>query len=130
MLFYQYDDNKQVPVLPARMVKTVLKHVHDAPTGGHFGVDETLEKAKLLAWWFSMKDDIKLWIQHCEKCQKYKIRTDSGVPPMKPILPSKLGKIWAADIAILPLSRKGNTVGEKNVAILVQFSLDSMLQTN
>ncbi|KAG0753256.1 hypothetical protein G6F22_021529 [Rhizopus arrhizus] len=55
-----------------------------------------------------MKEDIKLWIQHCEKCQRFKTRTTSSVAPLKPIVPTRLGEIWAADIAILPISSKGN----------------------
>jgi hypothetical protein len=90
------------------MVKTLLRHVHDAPTSGHFGVDKTLEKTRQMAWWCSMKEDIKLWIQHCEKCQRFKTRTTSSVAPLKPIVPTRLGEIWAADIAILPISSKGN----------------------
>ncbi|KAG1616089.1 hypothetical protein G6F44_013152 [Rhizopus delemar] len=108
ILYYEYEDKKKVPVLPARMVKTLLRHVHDAPTSGHFGLDKTLDKAKQMAWWCPMKDDVKVWLQHCEKCQRYKIRNTSAVAPLKPIIPTRLGEIWATDIAILPLSSKGN----------------------
>lgn len=48
LLYYQLKENRQVPVIPANMVKAILKKVHDIPTGGHLGVDKTTHKAKRL----------------------------------------------------------------------------------
>lgn len=55
-----------------------------------------------------MIDGVKHWILCCDECQRYKLRNDSAVPPMKPIVPSRLGELWALDIAMLPLSTLGN----------------------
>jgi hypothetical protein len=67
-----------------------------------------MAKLRLLGWWPTMVEDVRRWIQSCNECQRYKIRNDSTVPPMKPIIPSRLGEIWALDIAMLPLSASGN----------------------
>ncbi|KAG1268979.1 hypothetical protein G6F57_013298 [Rhizopus arrhizus] len=108
ILWYQYDDGSMVPITPQSMVKSLLRSVHNLPTGGHYGVDKTLAKVRLLGWWPTMIDDVKQWIRTCDECQRYKIRNDSAVPPMKPIIPSRIGEIWALDIAMLPLSTAGN----------------------
>lgn len=108
LLYYQYEDMRMVPVIPKVMVESVLKSSHDLPTGGHFGVDKTLSKVRLLGWWIGIIEDIKNWVFHCHVCQKYKIRTDSTFAPMKPIIATKVGEIWAMDIAVLPLSKSGN----------------------
>ncbi|CEP09327.1 hypothetical protein, partial, partial [Parasitella parasitica] len=108
ILWYQYEDGSMVPITPQSMVKSLLRSVHNLPTGGHYGVDKTLAKVRLLGWWPTMMDDIKQWIRTCDECQRYKIRNDSAVPPMKPIVPSRVGEIWALDIAMLPLSTAGN----------------------
>ncbi|KAI9326554.1 hypothetical protein BD770DRAFT_416946 [Pilaira anomala] len=36
--------------------------IHDGPTGGHFGLEKTLGKARLVGWWPSMIEDSKNWI--------------------------------------------------------------------
>lgn len=90
------------------MVKAILHSVHSSPTGGHFGVEKTIAKVRLLGWCPSMVEDIKYWIKSCDACQRYKIRNDSSVAPIKNIVPSRLGEIWAADIAMLSLSTLGN----------------------
>ncbi|OBZ81002.1 Transposon Ty3-I Gag-Pol polyprotein, partial [Choanephora cucurbitarum] len=96
------------PVISRMLVSTVLKQAHDGPVGGHFGVDKTLDKTKQIGWWSSQIQDVKTWVQHCEGCQSKKIRTESTAAPLKLICPSYLDEIWAADIAVLTKSKKGN----------------------
>lgn len=100
---------KDVPVIPRKLVPSVLRLIHDGPTGGHFGVEKSLGKARLVGWWPAMIEDIKNWISACEKCQIHKTDTKNTTPPLKSIMPSYVGEIWAADIAILPTTRKNNS---------------------
>lgn len=109
LCYRRKQDDKLVPVLPKRMTKAVIERYHNGIAGCHFGVDKTLDKIKELAWWSTMQEDVKEYIRACDACQRYKVRNDSTVPPMKPILPRYTGDIWAADIAELPTSTRGNT---------------------
>lgn len=102
-------EDKTLPVLPKKMVAEVINKYHDGLLGGHFGNEKTLQKIQQITWWSSMKEDIKTYIQSCDPCQRYKVRNDNTTAPMKAILPKYTGDIWAADIAELPTSTKGNT---------------------
>ena len=69
------------------MIHNILDAAHNNKTAGHFGVEKTIEKAQELAWWPTLKDDIKAWVQGCDVCQRFKISTISMAAPIKPILP-------------------------------------------
>lgn len=56
-----------------------------------------------------MVDDVKEYVRTCPSCQIYKIRNDSTIPSMKPILPRYTGDVWAMDVAERPTSKNGNT---------------------
>ncbi|CEP11527.1 hypothetical protein [Parasitella parasitica] len=65
ILWYQYEDGSMVPITPQSMVKSLLlRSVHNLPTGGHYGVDKTLAKVRLLGWWPTMMDDISNGSEH------------------------------------------------------------------
>lgn len=107
--YYENDDKTRVPIIPQSMVKAILRSVHNSPAGGgHFGEVKTIAKVRLLGWWPNLVKDVKNWVKSCDACQRYKIRTDSTVAPMRNIVHSRVGEIWAADIAMLPLSTLGN----------------------
>lgn len=114
---YQRKEGKLVPVVPNALKKKVIARYHDGTTGGHFGVEKTIEKIKTIAHWNTMKEDVKEYIRCCHNCQIYKIRNDSTVPPMKPILPRYTGDIWAMDVAELPESNRGN----KYILVFVEY---------
>lgn len=106
-----------LPVVPVGLVKTILKHMHGQETGSHFWVDKTLDNVKTIGWWATRKQDVIQWVKHCQGCQRFKIRTDSQIPPMQSITPSFLGEIWAADIAVLPESRNK----KRYVLVLMEY---------
>lgn len=97
-----------VPVVPIGFVKKILEYAHNNATSGHFGIEKTLDRITQIGWWPTRKQDVQNWIKGCENCQRYKIRNDTGIPPMQLITPTYFGEIWAADIAIFPESKKGN----------------------
>ncbi|KAG1319303.1 hypothetical protein G6F62_011909 [Rhizopus arrhizus] len=78
-----------VPRIPRSLTSMILRQAHDGHLGGHFGVAKTMNK-------------------HCEACQRRKVRTESTAAPLKSILPSYLGEIWASDVAVLTESKQGN----------------------
>lgn len=116
MVCYQEGDTL-IPVVPKALVQTVLAKAHDDITGGHFGEDKTMGKVKQMGWWATRKEDVTNWVRHCQACQIYKVRNNSQVAPMKQILPTYFGEIWAANIAILPTS----TSGKKYILVLMEY---------
>jgi hypothetical protein len=108
LLCYKNNMNEIVPVLPQVLIQMLIEKCHKGPLGGHFGIDKTLSKIISIAYWKTMKEDVQEYIRCCHQCQIYKVRHDSTVPPMKPILPRFTGDIWAMDIAELPTSESGN----------------------
>ena len=42
--------------IPRNYVNTVLEEVHDSPSGGHFGVNKTLQKIRKRFYWACKKD--------------------------------------------------------------------------
>lgn len=77
---------KKVPVLPRKMIQKVIRRYHDELTGGHFGVDKTTSKIKEITWWPTLKEDVREYVKHYDKCQRYKVRNGNTTAPMKPIL--------------------------------------------
>ncbi|GAN11692.1 endonuclease and reverse transcriptase activity [Mucor ambiguus] len=114
MVFYQ-DENKLIPVIPLALIERVLNHAHNQ--GGHFGVDKTVARVKNIGWWDTREEDVKMWIKYCENCQVYKIRNDNNKPPLKPITATRVGQIWATDIATLTTSKHGN----KYVIVIMEY---------
>jgi len=51
----------QQVIVPQRCIKRVLKEAHDAPSGGHFGINKTLEKVRKKFYWATRKKDVEDW---------------------------------------------------------------------
>lgn len=63
-------------MLPQVSVPTVLKEIHNAPTGGHLGVTKTLEKAWRF-YWVGQHQDVEDW------CRDYTMYGSRKSPPKK-----------------------------------------------
>ena len=57
-------------LIPASLVPQILKSVHLSPTGGHLGIFKIVEKFRRHFYWPGFQEDIKLFINRCEQCQK------------------------------------------------------------
>ncbi|GFX89646.1 retrovirus-related Pol polyprotein from transposon 17.6 [Trichonephila clavipes] len=58
---WESDDGKTFRwqlILPKTRVSTVLKELHDSPTGGHFGVMKTLQKVRECFYWNNVRRDM------------------------------------------------------------------------
>ncbi|KAG1455334.1 hypothetical protein G6F56_007092 [Rhizopus delemar] len=105
------------PFIPVGLSEQVLFHVHSKETGGHFGIDKTLGKAKGVVWLQNMCEDVELWVKSCEGCQRFMVRSDNKRPPMKPITPKHVGEVWATDIALFSESLNG----ERYLLVLMEY---------
>lgn len=47
----------------------ILREFHSSPSGGHAGINATLSKVSLHYFWQCMKDDIKEYVEACDRCQ-------------------------------------------------------------
>ena len=88
----------------------ILQECHDAPTGGHFGKDKTIEQVKRRFYWPGMDKCIQQYVTSCDACQRNKPSQQS---PMGPMMALKIpGRPWqwvSMDlITALPRSRSGN----------------------
>ena len=67
---------KRIVVPPILEVKRgIMTLMHDHPTAGHPGCDETLQKTQEKYWWPKMKEWIADYIKGCATCQQNKILT-------------------------------------------------------
>ena len=68
-------------LIPRCLKKEVLKEVHNAQMGGHFGCRKTYERVKQKYYWYEMRDEVNNWILTCDVCAADKI------PQKKPRAP-------------------------------------------
>ena len=57
-------------LIPASLVPQVLNSIHSSSTGGHLGIFKTVEKVRERFYWPGFQEDVKLFINRCEQCQK------------------------------------------------------------
>ncbi|GFU82851.1 retrovirus-related Pol polyprotein from transposon 17.6 [Trichonephila clavipes] len=68
---WESDDGKTFRwqlMLPKTRVSTVLKALHDSPTGGHFGVMKTLQKVRERFYWNNVRSDVEKCCSICDPC--------------------------------------------------------------
>ena len=59
--------------IPICMKELILKHVHDdILSGGHMGINRTIEKARAQYFWPNMYSDIVNYVKSCERCSSRK----------------------------------------------------------
>jgi hypothetical protein len=88
----------------------ILQECHDAPTGGHFGKDKTIEQVKRRFYWPGMDAFIQQYVTSCDACQRNKPSQQSPMGPMMPLpIPSRPWQWVSLDlITALPRSRSGH----------------------
>lgn len=59
-------------VVPAVLVPTVLKIIHDAPASAHPGKDRTLQQGRLKYFWPKMAKEIAHYVDRCLTCLQHK----------------------------------------------------------
>ena len=90
------NDNQDVVMIPPHRVRTaiiletpsdqflrnVLQELHDHPTAGHPGRDETLRKVWELYQWPKMNQWVADYVKGCATCQQNKIQTHKKRTPI------------------------------------------------
>lgn len=82
--FYNTTDASFYPqiVLPYSLHSDVLTQMHDAPVGGHFGVERTLARLQTHYYWYQMREDVVLWCRTCTSCAAKARPTKTPQAPM------------------------------------------------
>ena len=100
------------PILEVK--RGIMMLMHDHPTAGHPGRDETLRKTQEKYWWPKMKEWIADYVKGCATCQQNKILTHRQKTPIYRI-PSQAGTLPFQSVAMdlitgLPERRNHNAI--------------------
>ena len=92
-------------VIPEQMKAEFLERAHDK--GGHQGVEKTLDRLKMIAYWVGMQLAVTEYVNSCDRCQKAKL----PLPTRAPLLNTPLGRplqMLQVDVLEVPISSQGN----------------------
>jgi hypothetical protein len=63
----------------------ILREVHDAPTGGHLGIEKTMVRLGRLCWWPGMRKDVQQYVLSCVPCQSNKSSNQLPAGKLQPL---------------------------------------------
>jgi len=96
-------------IVPRDQIKEILKEAHDSPSGGHFGVNKTLEKIRKRFFWASCKQDVEKWCRTCKICVSKKGPLEKGKSPLRIYnVEVPLERVQIDILGPLPLTKSGN----------------------
>eukprot|EP00731_Ephydatia_muelleri_P034765 Em0075g18a len=99
--------------------RRILESCHAGIEGNHLGRDKTIQKISSRFFWKNINEDIRIFVQHCEKCQRTNAKFSKSNAKLHPIVP--MPNVWhqvGIDlIGSLPTTSKGN----KYVVTLVDY---------
>jgi len=89
--------------------RQILYEYHDAPIGGHQGIERTLKRIRLNHNWPGITKDVENYVAKCESCQKNKLSRKIKAPLIITDTPSKPFEKCALDIVgPLTITTQGN----------------------
>ena len=74
---------KVLQLVVLEIVNSVLEEAHDSPSGGHFGVNKTLQKIRKRFYWAFCKKEVENWCRSCSVCVAKKGPSDNGHNQMR-----------------------------------------------
>lgn len=112
VLFHRWEGNGKTwlqYVVPQSKIPDILREIHDSASGGHFGMQKTLDKARLRFYWPGMVTDIKEWCHTCTTCKRYKgPGKRSPAPLQKFSVGAPFERLGVDILGPLPQSNRGN----------------------
>ncbi|KAK8916810.1 hypothetical protein KSP39_PZI022605 [Platanthera zijinensis] len=111
---FLYKNVLYIPVCPLR--QQLIQEAHDVRSSGHSGVKPTYYSLRTTYYWPHMLRDIKIYIKHCDLCQKGKSTNHSPYGLLQPLpIPTLIWSNLCMDfVTHLPPSH-GNT----NILVVV-----------
>ena len=95
-------------VVPPSLQPHVLNRLHSTPIGGHLSATRAIKKAKQVCYWPYMERDLRIYSRSCAACQSRRSPVPQNKAPLKPVTSTRPFHRVAADLALMPLSSKGN----------------------
>ena len=92
------EDNKCEQAYTEEQKKQILYEYHDAPTGGHQGIERTIKRIRLKHNWPGLTADVERYVRKCELCQKNKLSRRIKAPLIVTDTPSRPFEKCALDI--------------------------------
>jgi hypothetical protein len=88
----------------------ILQEVHDAPTGGHLGIEKTLVRLGRLCWWPGMRKEVQDYVLSCVSCQSNKSINRLPAGKLQPLpIPNRRWEQVSMDfIGPLNVTKRGN----------------------
>ena len=96
-------------ITPSSMKKEVLYQMHDSLLSGHLGCKKIKAKVLQRFYWYSLKEDIYLYVQRCDTCAANKKPTKVPRAPMGSLRAGAPGDCVATDyLGPLPVTDRGH----------------------
>ncbi|CAL1687616.1 unnamed protein product [Lasius platythorax] len=70
-------------IVPRNFINQILEVAHDSASGGHFGVNKTLEKIRKRFYCATCKHDVEDWCRSCKVCVARKSPSGKGKSPLQ-----------------------------------------------
>lgn len=102
-------DRRLQLLVPKKRVPEVLRQLHSEVSGGHLGVNRTMERLRQRFYWVKCKEDVKDWCRKCEVCASSNGPQPRRKAPMRQYNVGSPFERIAIDIAgPFPTSDQGN----------------------
>lgn len=70
-------------VVPKEFSRQIMEEAHDSASGGHFGMNKTLEKIRKRFYWATCKNDVENWCRSCKICVARRGPSGKGKSPLQ-----------------------------------------------
>ena len=95
-------------LIPTALRKELMISCHDTPCSGHAGTRKSIDKMKKHFTWHKMGKDVKIHIQQCSVCNKWKTGRKPKAALVKYTVGNPLNRIGIDIVGPLPLTQKKN----------------------
>ena len=115
-----FSDYNEIIVTPECMKKDLLIQAHE--NGGHQGIDGTLYRLKLEAYWVGIYRDVELHVSSCETCQKAKL----SLPTKAPLVSTPVGRtmqLLQVDVLEVP-----NSINRNRYLLVVEDAFSKWIE--
>jgi transposase InsO family protein len=116
-ILYRRFNNLLVRVIQENKKNNILELAHNHPLAGHVGIQNTYYRIQEHAWWPGIQDDIAVYIQNCDICQKRSRAKDIPAPESATIRAEPFSHIGIDVMGPLPVT----LTGKRYIILAVDF---------
>ncbi|MES9881558.1 MAG: reverse transcriptase domain-containing protein [Sedimenticola sp.] len=96
-------------VVPGMLKKEILYQMHNNILSAHLGQKKTLEKTLQRFYWYGVRDDVSMWVRHCDTCAAIKKPHRTPRAPLgRMLVGAPLDRLATDILGPLPLTPRGN----------------------